>query len=256
MNAFVVSIEQFMHYEGYINSNGTKFDSSYNRNTFFEFILGEGKVIEGWEHAIKTMKVGETAEVICTSDYAYGKKGYSSIIPPDTTLKFKITLLSTEESTDSISYRIKKAADLKSKGNEVFKEGNFEDALKFYEQGSEKVKNLSSGDNKEMEQLKQILVTLLLNMGMCSLKLKNPNKAIEYCEKVIDLDKSNVKAYYRLGQAYSEINHHEEAIRYVKLGLKNHSNDSSLITLYKQLEQKQAIWKKKNQEKFKNMFTS
>ncbi|KAI9309030.1 hypothetical protein BJ944DRAFT_259228 [Cunninghamella echinulata] len=209
-----------LHYEAYIDSNDTKFDSSYDRNTYFEFILGEGKVIEGWEYAIKSMKVGETAEIICTSNYAYGKKGYSSIIPPDTTLKFKITLLSTEESTDSISYRIKKATDLKSKGNEVFKEGNYEDALKLYVQGSEKVKNLSSSDNKEMDQLNQILVTLLLNMGMCCLKLKNPNKTIEYCEKVIDLDNGNVKAYYRLGQAYSEINDHEEAIRYVKLGLK------------------------------------
>ncbi|CAO3644133.1 unnamed protein product [Cunninghamella blakesleeana] len=201
------------------------------------------------------MKVGETAEITCSSEYAYGKKGYSSIIPPDAILTFKTTLLSTEKTLDSISYRIKKANDLKVIGNNQFKEGNFEKALKFYEQGSERVIYIKSNDIEEMEQLNQVSVTLLLNMGMCHLKLKHPNKTIECCEKVISLDKCNKKAYYRLGQAYFEINDYEEAINHVKLGLEHHPNESSLLSLYKQLEHKQTLWKKKNQEKYKNIFS-
>lgn len=73
--------------------DGTKFDSSKDRNEIFEFDLGQGRVIKAWEIGTATMKKGEIAVFTCASKYAYGKAGSPPKIPPDATLKFEIEML-------------------------------------------------------------------------------------------------------------------------------------------------------------------
>jgi hypothetical protein len=63
-----------VHYKGYL-PDGTKFDSSFDRNQPFEFSLGKGQVIKGWDQGFATMKKGEKAILRCRSDYAYGDGG-------------------------------------------------------------------------------------------------------------------------------------------------------------------------------------
>ena len=76
-----------------ILENGTKFDSSYDRGVPFEFTLGEGQVIPGWEIGVEGMKVGEKRKLTIPSELAYGTAGAGSAIPPNATLIFEVELL-------------------------------------------------------------------------------------------------------------------------------------------------------------------
>lgn len=81
-----------VHYTGYLE-NGTKFDSSVDRGTPFEFTLGVGQVIPGWEIGMKGMKVGEVRKLSIPGKFAYGERGVPGVIPSNATLIFDVELL-------------------------------------------------------------------------------------------------------------------------------------------------------------------
>jgi len=81
-----------VHYTGWL-LDGTKFDSSLDRGTPFEFVIGAGRVIRGWDEGVGSMSVGGKRELIIPPNLAYGQRGAGSTIKPGATLKFEVQLL-------------------------------------------------------------------------------------------------------------------------------------------------------------------
>ncbi len=84
-----------VHYTGWL-TDGAKFDSSKDRDDPFQFALGAGRVIPGWDEGVQGMKVGGTRKLIVPPTLAYGKRGAGRVIPPDATLVFEVELLDVE----------------------------------------------------------------------------------------------------------------------------------------------------------------
>jgi peptidylprolyl isomerase len=88
-----------MHYTGWLyekGQKGKKFDSSLDRGQPFEFPIGTGRVIGGWDEGVATMKIGGKRTLIIPPQLGYGSRGAGGVIPPNATLLFEVELLAVK----------------------------------------------------------------------------------------------------------------------------------------------------------------
>jgi len=214
-----------VHYKGTFK-DGTEFDSSYSRSPL-SFELGTGKVIKGWELALRTMKVGEVASITCPPEYAYGAKGMSPLIPPNATLHFEIELLGyrdKQRSKAEMEYqeRIATASSYKTKANLEVSAGKYSEALELYSKGFSYIED-DPIDEDDIEQSSRAVKTLKLqyysNMSLCELKLENWAKAVECCNLALEIDSRNLKVLFRRATAKLSFGVLEEALADCKAAL-------------------------------------
>jgi len=121
-----------VHYVGTL-LDGKQFDSSRERGQPFNFSLGQGSVIKGWDLGVATMKQGELCKLTCSHEYAYGEAGSPPTIPPKSTLIFEVELLGWDDpEPDTAAEKIKIATKKKEEGNRLFKEEKYDEASKAY----------------------------------------------------------------------------------------------------------------------------
>jgi FKBP-type peptidyl-prolyl cis-trans isomerase len=93
----VVHYTGWLHDENAPGNRGQKFDSSRDRGQYFEFPLGAGRVIRGWDQGVVGMAVGEVRELTIAPELAYGERGAGHVIPPNATLVFEVELVDLKD---------------------------------------------------------------------------------------------------------------------------------------------------------------
>lgn len=242
------------HYVGKL-MDGTVFDSSRDRNKEFTFTLGRGNVIKAWDIAFSKMQKGEQVILTCASEYAYGESGSPPKIPPNATLQFEVELIDFKEKEKekwemTAKERLEKAVCQKSRGTEEFKAGEFAAAKVLYEEAIDFADGLYKPTEEETAENLSLLMSLRLNIAMCSLKLSEWTKAIEITTKVLKTEPRNVKALYRRAVALIEVENLIEAKKDLTLALEIEPTN-------RQVRRELLEWKKKNvldQKRQKNIF--
>jgi len=250
-----------VHYVGTFE-DGKQFDSSRERGVPLKFRLGYGMVISGWDIGIASMKTSEKAILKCSPKYCYGTQGSPRSVPPNATLTFEIELLSWEKEPETVPEKCEAARKCKEKGNALFKEqkGNalfkeqkFQEANEFYEQAQDIFRHTWGLKDQEKKQVEEIQSSCLLNQAICKLKLEDYSGARLKCEKVLDIDKNNVKSLFRRGQAYAGEGEFDKAKRDFMAAIRQDPKDPLMRKEYEALKKREALYKQKNKDMFTKM---
>lgn len=210
----------FVHYKGSLFETGEVFDSSLDRGDPLSFKLGQGQVIKGWDLGIATMKVGEKAELLIKSEYAYGVQGSPPKIPANAILLFAVELVSVDISTAdlTIAEKVEQAIPLKDEGNALFKANDIANAISKYLMATQLLSNTFGAEGSEKESIADLNVSLWSNLAAAYLKVKQAKKAEEACEKVLEWNPTHAKAVYRLSQAEVGLRQFDQAVKVLEDG--------------------------------------
>eukprot|EP01027_Heterolobosea_sp_BB2_P012903 GEZU01018662.1.p1 GENE.GEZU01018662.1~~GEZU01018662.1.p1 ORF type:complete len:311 (-),score=93.79 GEZU01018662.1:47-979(-) len=249
-----------VHYVGRL-LDGTIFDSSRARNKFFDFTLGVGQVIKGWDVGIASMKEGELALLTCAADYAYGSYGSPPTIPPNATLEFEVELFSFEPADEkkegemTAEEKIQAALKKKDEGNDLFKEGRYERARVKYEKAISYLTSKRGMREDEKKKASEVELPCYLNLAACTLKTKEYLDAIQYSTKALAIDEKNLKGLFRRAQAYSGRGDFDKAMEDLNRALVLYPDNKEIRNEVATVNKKLAAQKQKEKKMYAQMFS-
>lgn len=258
----------WLHYVGTLNSDGSKFDSSRDRLTDFDFTVGVGEVIKGWDLGVCSMKKGEKAIIRCSSEYAYGDEGSPPKIPGGASLDFEVELFRWTEPVKaphelSSEERSKIATQWKDNGNDAFQRQEWAEADDCYYEGIRYITFTPSHEDdadpsRRMVELsaedKKLAVALLSNCAAVKLKMDSAEAAVRFCSRALEIDASNVKALFRRAQAQLTCANYDKAIEDASRVLELDARNAPASKLLVSAAREQASAKKKEKAVYSKMF--
>ncbi|KAG5507111.1 hypothetical protein JKF63_05857 [Porcisia hertigi] len=371
-----------VHYVGTL-LDGTKFDSSRDRGDYFEFDLGRGQVIKGWDKGVATMRIGEKALLKCSPEYAYGAAGSPPTIPANATLLFEVELFhwtreldisaakdkslmmgvlkdgvdyenpafessvtmdlhiylgafdsegkekqtpvksmsdwkvivgvtslpphletflykmrkqesaacrvrsdlipdavpefaipsSVERGHCDVTYvveiselsrvktydfsgeaKISEGEKRKNSGNDAFKDGKLDLAERFYRRAMEFIGEDYGFDEALKPECHRVRISVMGNLAQVLLMGSRYTESADFSQKVLNLDRQNTKALFRLAKAQDGMQNWEEAVRSVDTILAIEPDNADAAALKTRIRQEQKVFDQKQKALFKKMF--
>jgi len=245
-----------VHYVGTL-LDGSKFDSSRDRDGNFAFEIGSRQVIKGWDVGVGTMKKGELAVLTCLPEYAYGARGSPPKIPADATLRFEVELLdfAIPKWKLSLEEKLAKAAECKEAGNAQFKAKDFKGAKSEYDKALDFVDGTTEECSEEqLETTKTLQVSCHLNGALMLQKLGEFEESIESCNQALALDEGNAKALFRRGTGEKNCGKLDEAKATLVAAAKADPKNKDIRTALAECKAAIQEEKKKAKKSFGGMF--
>lgn len=231
-----------------------------------EFKVGDGIVIDGIDRVVQSMKVKESAMVSIVPNLAFetatnlltsefSGKGFSK----SSRLLVDIVLTKLEKSKDVWSMSFEEKVDemrvRKTRGNELFKEGRFASAKKSYDRAVAFFDSPTSELSPDLKlKVNELLVDCHLNLAACLGKMGDVQKVLTHCKKALDIQPSNVKALYRQGCAYLDLDDYYNASSSWKYALELSPGNSFVIRKLRELKDKRLQQDAADKRLFSNMF--
>lgn len=241
-----------VHYVGRLE-NGTIFDSSRERNQPFDFTVGKG-VIDGWSLGVKSMNIGEISEFKLPPELAYGEAGSPPTIPQNAILYFEIELIAFDLDLEP-NEKIKKATELKDKGNQFLKDQNFNEAKLFYNDALSLILYTNDFEVDETNDAKSLERAIKSNFIVISLLQKEYKEAIELCDQLLDIYSDDAKTYIRRAQAYENLKVYDKAIEDLTNAQRLEPNNENVKKTLERVQKKNLLAEKEWQQKQKKLFS-
>ena len=197
--------------------DGSEFDNSYKRGKPIKFVLGEGKVIKGWDEGIALMHVGDKFRLIIPPDLGYGERGAGNVIPPNATLIFDTQLLSVSEPKLSIADSLLPI---------IFEKGIDSAVAKYHEL----YKTQKDKYDFDQDQLNGLAYKFLQN--------KMFDNAIGLLKLNVETYPGDPNVYGFLGEAYMYKGDKESAIKSFEKSLQLNPKNTQIEDILKKLKEK------------------
>ncbi|XP_014327714.1 inactive peptidyl-prolyl cis-trans isomerase FKBP6 isoform X1 [Xiphophorus maculatus] len=215
-----------MYYSGYLEYSNQPFESTSHLQYPPMMKLGRDVTLAGLELGLLTMKKGEFSRFLLQPQYAYGEMGCPPFIPAAAAILYEVHVLdyldsgqvdefiamsSEEQSSVPLSTLVEVINTLRSFGNRFFNQSRYDHAKDRYKQAIILLRNWDSQNEPDKEKIQVALLPLYMNLSLAELRLENPQKALKYGKKALEIDSANTKALFRCGQAYHELQEFESA---------------------------------------------
>nr|CAB3246478.1 peptidyl-prolyl cis-trans isomerase FKBP8 [Phallusia mammillata] len=229
-------------------------------NQELTFVLAERDVMDALDLAVNLMEKEETCTIVANSKYCYGEKGKLPIIPPDTDLTFTVKLIDIQDGPYNVSTPIEKRLawvdDRRSKGNKLYSEKSFTEALHAYRKCARILEQASNQDHSDeiKKEITSYMVKCHNNLSASHMMLEKWKEALQSCQKAEKLDPNNLKTVFRKGKILAKLGEMKKAIETLKKANQLSPEEKTIQAELARLTKKMQTQKEAQQKMYKRMF--